>query len=89
MAVMMIPVTMVAMVAVGRVKIAVMAGLDQHIAPVVMMMMARHDDHLVVVAMMVMMPMAGFDNNRLSAGCADKKQCRYAGEQKLLHFTFS
>jgi len=25
----------------------------------------------------------------LSAGCADKKQCRYAGEQKLLHFTFS
>jgi len=86
--VMAIPIVVIAMVAISRIEIPVMARLDQHIAAVVMMMvMPRHDNHFVMVAMMV--PMAGFDNDRLRTGGADKEQCRYSGEQNLLHFIFS
>ncbi len=88
---MAIPIVVIAMVAISRIDIPVMARLDQHVATVVMMIvMPRHDDHFVMMAVMpVMMAMAGFDNDRLRTGGADEEQCRYSGEQNFLHFTFS
>jgi hypothetical protein len=86
MVTMVVPVAMVTM---DRIEVPVMARLDQNIAAVMVAMMTRRDDHLAVMAMMVVMPMAGFDHDRLRAGGARQKQCRNPGEQKLPHFTFS
>ncbi|HVW58220.1 MAG TPA: hypothetical protein VHC00_21310 [Rhizobiaceae bacterium] len=82
-AMMVIPVIVIAVMAVDRIQVPVMARLDQYHAVVVVMMVTVI--MVVVMVPIVVMSMAGFDHYGLSAGGARQKQDRNPGKQKLLH----
>jgi hypothetical protein len=74
--VMTIPIAMVATIAMDRVHIPVVARFDQDVAAmVVVMVMPRNHDHLAVMMMVVVMPVAGFNDDRLGAGGTGEEQC--------------